>query len=97
MREYRYSIIDDKLIFEQIVGTKVKPIISVKLSNVEYFCSLEEEIKEKDKKWDQKYSLLFKKRTSKAYVLAAKQGKKNIRIVFQPSDEMVRLIENAKE
>lgn len=97
IREYRYSIIDDELIFEQIVGTKIKPITSVKLSRVLYFCPLEDEIKDKNKKWDQKYSLFFKKRASKIYVLAAKQGKKDIRIIFQPSDEMVKLIERAKK
>jgi len=95
--EYRYSIIDDEIIFEQVVGTKIKPITSLKLSHVEYFCPLKEEIKQKDKKWDQKYLLLFNKRASNAYVLTAKQGRKNIRIVFQPSDEMVKLIERAKK
>ena len=97
IREYRYGIIDDELIFEQVAGTRIKPIISVKLSQVKYFCPLEEEIKDKDMKWDQKYSFLFKKHASKTYVLAVRRNGKNSRLVFQPSDQMAAMIKRARQ
>lgn len=96
LREYSYCITDRELIFEQIVGTKIKPIVNVKLSHIRYFCQLADE-NENVKKYDQNYILLFNKKSPNAYVLMAREGGRNIRIVFEPSSKLVQLIKERNQ
>ncbi|NLI61708.1 MAG: hypothetical protein GX375_09835 [Clostridiales bacterium] len=92
--KYRYLLIKNELIFESLAGKRNREIIRVNLQSHLYFCPLDHEDKDKSAKYKSHY-LNFDKKSSKAWVLAFKRGKKIHRIIFEPSGKLVELIKNS--
>jgi len=91
---YRYSLVEDELIFESLAGKRSKEIMRVNLKKILYFCPLSHE--RLDKSTDYKsYYIAHNKKSTKAWVLAFKSGNKIYRIIFEPSDKLVGLIKNS--
>lgn len=88
MTEYRYSLIADELIIDRIWGKHVRKLITINLRNVQSFGPYKRAVNNKGK------TLYYSMKIAKgAYALVVSTNGVDERIVFHPSEKMVRCIE----
>lgn|GEM_PF-2109133 len=89
--EYRYSLMDDEILIEQIVGDRQKPIVSVKVRDILYLGPVAQGTQYKGKA-DRNYRCHFSWNSDGIYVMVAKRDGEIIRILFKPSGTLVEML-----
>lgn len=89
---YTYKLIDTELIFERMIGNNRRVILSVDARNIEAILQLKEGKNFKD--IDRTYKFLCRPCKNKTYCCIVNNKGKKIKFYFQPSDELMRKIEN---
>lgn len=92
---YKYCIIEDDFIVHEVLGSKEKRILNLNVQQIEKFaktCDLEFEQDKKGSFTSKKRLYNCAKKPNRHYIIYKDQGEKRW-FTFQPSDQMVELIE----
>ncbi|HZJ57345.1 MAG TPA: hypothetical protein VFD89_03800 [Clostridia bacterium] len=92
--EYSYSLVGNELVFESLAGKRSREIARVPLDGIIYFCPLTHERKDTNTRY-KSHLIAFGRRSAGVYVLAFERDSSVHRIVFQPSQKLIGLINNS--
>lgn len=92
---YKYTIIEEELIIHEIIGSKEKVSIDINIHQIITFKNIDEESYELDKtkSYESKSKLYNSANQNDRYYLIYEENQQMKWVIFQPSNYMVKLLE----
>lgn len=91
--QYRYSLFDDELIIESILGKKITIVVDVFIWDIVTFDKVENKVNKNDKKITKIHNLSVQH--ANKWVVTYKKGEEICKAVFNPSNEFVNQLQRA--
>ncbi|EOD00951.1 hypothetical protein [Caldisalinibacter kiritimatiensis] len=88
---YSYKLVDNKLIFERVLGNKEKVLLSINIEEIETLKPYNEI--DSSSKIDCIYKFVLDKEYDKFFVGEFQRDGKTYRFVFKPSERLLRIID----
>lgn len=91
--QYRYSLFDDELIIERMLGNKITPIVSVFIWDIISFEKVAKDNGKDKEKISKSYNLFVQH--SNRWSLIYKKDEEFLEAVFSPSEDFIRQLKRA--
>lgn len=93
VQEFRYTLIENELIVERLAGQRAKVLMDLDVLQIEEMGKVVEF--QHNRSFDRTRKFCFKMDPTSTYYLICKEGKHTVRVLFNPSENMVAGIERA--